>query len=136
MRGEDMTMTLLGFLFGLMLSVVIGSLIGAVLLRASAKWIADLDVDFDTAFVTALLIAVCNTIAGFVIGLIAVGFGAPELSRPLSFLVGFLIASGIIGERLKVEFGKAAAITLVMAAIGIAIALVIGAVVFVVMSAV
>ena len=96
---------------------------------------AGLDVDFGTAFVTALLISVCNFVAGFVICFISGGIGAPALGQFLSLVVGFLIASGIIGARLEVGFGKGALIALVMVALGIAIALVVGVVIFAVTSA-
>ncbi len=104
---------------------LIGALIGAIFLRAAAKWVAKLEVPFGAAYCTVFLSTLANGILGFVLG-IAVGTAtqskeAVNVLQVFMVPVGFVITAAIISRRIKVTFGRACLINLVMLALGIVI---------------
>jgi hypothetical protein len=111
---------------GSLILALIGVLIGAIFLRAAAKWVAKIEVPFGTAYVTVFLSTLVSCIPlGFVLGIAVVT--ATQSKEAVNVLqvfmvpVGFVITAAIISRRIKVTFGRACLINLVMLALGIVI---------------
>ena len=139
MGGSELAGLIIGQLIGAILGGLIGGLIAAILLRAAAQWVAKLDVPFGRAYWTVFLAFIVNFLLGYVLGfVVAFSGGSSEALTVLQVLllpVGFLIQSGIISARLEVSFGKGCLISLVMTALVLGLALVIGVIFALVMAA-
>ena len=126
------TMSLGPLIIGGLMVLTVASLINAIILMVAANWVTKMDVPFGTAFGATLFpILICCGL-GF-----ASGFVMPAV-HPLVAVVAnltfpVLIQAWVISWRLKVTFGGAALITLVMAAIGLAIGTLVGLIIFVLM---
>lgn len=119
---------LTGVLFGFAIAAAIVSLLGAIVLRLALKWVEKLDYAYGNAYVTVLISSLIQATLGVVVGVVVAIMtrGSRHAVDGASFCmlpVGLLIHSGVISVRVPLSFGRACLV--VLATIGIALALII-----------
>ncbi len=114
-----------------MINPVIGSFIAAIALWAAVKLVQKVSVPYWSAYMAVLLAAIVNgfMILTFSVALGEAGKAVIVLSTPVIvigifslLLAQFLIQAAFVNLRLKIPFGRACLVTLVMVGIILAIA--------------
>jgi len=115
----------MGTLVSFILGALFASIIIAIFLRLAAKWIIKEDVAFGGAYLTSFII--CSIYA---IGKIILNFGFGYIGDLMMLPIGLLIQAFFVKLRLKIAFGKACLISLVMTALAIGLGTAIWAIIY------
>ena len=102
----------------LFITTMIASFIGALILKGTVKWVQKLSIGYWDAYRTVFLAGIVNIFMGLAAGL---SLGKVVLSItvlcviiPVTLSAQFLVQAGFVSSRIKIPFGRACLVTLVM----------------------
>ena len=125
-----------GGLFGGLFGVFIGSFVWAVILRAGAEWVEHKDVKYADAYATMLLFGIASLILGVALLPTVVAWLPvdtefdPRIAYLSTVPLAFLILAGLVSLRHQIPFRRAILVCLVMLALGVALALTVAAIAY------